>query len=143
MECGCGLSPQAAFPPHFRHPLAVKRAPMSFVLEEALAGGLGAACASFGAAAHALACGCDPSWVGFDSPAKSVEELRWALEVGVAVNADSLEELRRIDALVAIAFPSECIVAASMEHWQRLSSPSFLAPRMRRASSGAARSPSS
>ena len=91
----------AAFPPHFKHALAVKSAPMAFVVDEALAAGLGCECASFGEAAHALARGCNPASVVFDSPAKTVAELRWALEVGIAVNADSLAELERIDGIVA------------------------------------------
>ena len=42
----------------------------------------------------------------FDSPAKTVSELRWALELGLSINADSVEELKRIDAVLTERGPS-------------------------------------
>ena len=62
--------------------------------------------ADFGEAASAVARGADPSYVLFDSPAKTVPELRWALEVGLTINADSLAELERIQALLTERGPS-------------------------------------
>ena len=90
-----------AFPPNFKHALAMKSAPMAFVLDEAVRAGLGVECASFGEAAGAIARGCPPEDVVFDSPAKTTAELRWALELGITVNADSLDELERIDTIHA------------------------------------------
>ncbi len=49
----------------------------------------------------ALDAGFAASRIVLDSPAKTREELRSALALGVSVNADSLDELRRIDALRA------------------------------------------
>ena len=90
-----------AFPDHWTHALAIKAAPLAFVVREAVDAGLGVEAASYGEAASALANGCPRERVVFDSPAKTVDELRWALDAGIAVNADSLDELRRIDAVLA------------------------------------------
>lgn len=95
-----------SFPSHFVHALAIKSAPMTFMVDEALAAGLGIEAASFGEAASAVERGCSPAKLYFDSPAKTVTELRWALELGVSINADSLEELARIDAVLAERGPS-------------------------------------
>lgn len=92
---------RAAFPPHFVHALAMKSAPLAFALDAAVEAGLGLECASFGEAAHAVERGCPPRHVVFDSPAKTLPELRWALACGLTVNADSLEELVRIEAVQA------------------------------------------
>ena len=90
-----------AFPEHWTHALAIKAAPLAFVVREAVDAGLGVEAASYGEAASALANGCPRERVVFDSPAKTVDELRWALDAGIAVNADSLDELARIDAVLA------------------------------------------
>ncbi len=47
------------------------------------------------------AAGVEPGRTVLDSPAKTLAELREALELGIAVNADNPQELARIDALVA------------------------------------------
>jgi diaminopimelate decarboxylase len=102
---------KSAFPDHFVHCLAIKCAPLAFVTREAVAAGLGVEAASFGEATLALASGCPPDRIPFDSPAKTVAELRWALEAGLAINADSLAELERIDAIVkARTQPSASVV---------------------------------
>ena len=47
----------------------------------------------------------------FDSPAKTREEIEWALQEGVTLNADNLAELERIDSLQkSRATPSESVV---------------------------------
>jgi len=65
--------------------------------------GLGCEVASPGELALARAAGVPPSATVLDSPAKSTAELREALAVGIAVNADNPQELERIDALVRSA----------------------------------------
>ena len=96
----------SAFPSHFVHALAIKSAPMAFIVDEALEAGLGIEAASFGEAASAIQRGCPPAKMYFDSPAKTVSELRWALELGLSINADSVEELKRIDAVLTERGPS-------------------------------------
>lgn len=89
-----------AFPPHWRHCLAIKSCPLAFVIEEALEAGLGIEAASIVELYMALAHGCPADLVAFDSPAKTHEELEMALSRGTLVNANSLDELDRIDAIL-------------------------------------------
>lgn len=89
-----------AFPPHWKHCLAIKSCPLAFVVEEALDAGLGIEAASFVELYMALALGCPADLIAFDSPAKTYEELEMALARGTLVNANSLHELDRIDAIL-------------------------------------------
>lgn len=83
------------------HTFAVKAASLVPVL--ALLGqyGLGAEVASPGELALARAAGIPPERTVLDSPAKTTAELREALALGIAVNADNPQEIARIDALLA------------------------------------------
>ncbi|WP_419995511.1 diaminopimelate decarboxylase [Streptomyces boninensis] len=85
------------------HAFAVKAASLVPVLRLLHAEGLGAEVASPGELALARAAGVPVSHTVLDSPAKTRAELREALALGIAVNADSREELTRLDALVASA----------------------------------------
>ncbi|MBB1243219.1 diaminopimelate decarboxylase [Streptomyces durbertensis] len=82
------------------HAFAVKAASLVPVLRLLRDAGLGAEVASPGELALARAAGVPPERVVFDSPAKTTEELREALRLGIAVNADNPQELARLDALV-------------------------------------------
>ncbi|MGW1076913.1 diaminopimelate decarboxylase [Streptomyces sp. NPDC002537] len=94
---------RAAFPPGALHTFAVKAAPLVPVLRLLADEGLGCEVASPGELALARAAGVPPGRTVLDSPAKTVPELREALALGVAVNADSREELARLDRLTAEA----------------------------------------
>jgi diaminopimelate decarboxylase len=85
------------------HTFAVKAASLVPVL--ALLGqyGLGAEVASPGELTLARAAGIPPEKTVLDSPAKTTAELREALSLGIAVNADNPQEIARIDALLAAA----------------------------------------
>ncbi|MCX2185073.1 diaminopimelate decarboxylase [Streptomyces sp. SKN60] len=85
------------------HAFAVKACPLVPVLRLLYESGLGVEVASPGELALARAAGIPPSRTVLDSPAKTHAELRQALALGIAVNADNLQELARIDALVASA----------------------------------------
>ncbi|MET9932267.1 MULTISPECIES: diaminopimelate decarboxylase [unclassified Streptomyces] len=85
------------------HAFAVKAAPLVPVLRLLHEAGLGAEVASPGELALARAAGIPPERTVLDSPAKTPAELRRALALGIAVNADNLQELARIDALTAAA----------------------------------------
>ncbi|MFB7454241.1 diaminopimelate decarboxylase [Streptomyces sp. NPDC056194] len=85
------------------HAFAVKAAPLVPVLRLLHEAGLGVEVASPGELALARAAGVPPARTVLDSPAKTPAELRQALALGIAVNADNLQELGRIDALVASA----------------------------------------
>ncbi|MFF0445539.1 diaminopimelate decarboxylase [Streptomyces sp. NPDC004609] len=82
------------------HAFAVKAAPLVPVLALLNAEGIGAEVASPGELALARAAGIAPGRTVLDSPAKTPGELREALALGIAVNADNPQELARLDALV-------------------------------------------
>ncbi|WP_435612090.1 diaminopimelate decarboxylase [Streptomyces sp. bgisy159] len=85
------------------HAFAVKATPLVPVVRLLGEEGLGAEVASPGELALARAAGIPPSATVLDSPAKTPAELREALALGIAVNADNPQELGRIDALRAAA----------------------------------------
>ncbi|WP_328494506.1 diaminopimelate decarboxylase [Streptomyces sp. NBC_00414] len=85
------------------HAFAVKATPLVPVLRLLHREGVGMEVASPGELALARAAGVPPSRTVLDSPAKTPSELREALALGIAVNADNPQELARIDALVRSA----------------------------------------
>ncbi|MGW0121143.1 diaminopimelate decarboxylase [Streptomyces sp. NPDC003327] len=99
-----GTTPAASTPtPGTLHAFAVKAAPLVPVLRLLHEAGLGVEVASPGELALARAAGVPASRTVLDSPAKTPAELREALALGIAVNADNFQELARLDALVASA----------------------------------------
>ncbi|MFF7974167.1 diaminopimelate decarboxylase [Streptomyces sp. NPDC007905] len=82
------------------HAFAVKATPLVPVLRLLHEEGIGAEVASPGELALARAAGLPPDRTVLDSPAKTPAELREALTLGIAVNADNPQELDRLDALV-------------------------------------------
>ncbi|MEU0193243.1 diaminopimelate decarboxylase [Streptomyces afghaniensis] len=82
------------------HAFAVKATPLVPVLRLLREEGIGAEVASPGELALARAAGLGPEMTVLDSPAKTPAELREALALGVAVNADNPQELERIDGLM-------------------------------------------
>ncbi|QHY95921.1 Diaminopimelate decarboxylase [Streptomyces sp. S4.7] len=84
------------------HAFAVKAAPLVPVLRLLHAEGIGAEVASPGELGLARAAGIRPDHTVLDSPAKTPAELREALALGIAVNADNPQELTRLDALLAL-----------------------------------------
>ncbi|MFC5148110.1 diaminopimelate decarboxylase [Streptomyces aureoversilis] len=82
------------------HAFAVKAASLVPVLRLLAEEGLGAEVASPGELALARTARIAPERIVLDSPAKTAAELREALALGVAVNADSREELARLDGLL-------------------------------------------
>jgi diaminopimelate decarboxylase len=83
------------------HTFAVKAASLVPVLDLLGQYGLGAEVASPGELALARAAGIPPERTVLDSPAKTTAELREALALGIAVNADNPQEIARLDALLA------------------------------------------
>ncbi|KAB2973139.1 diaminopimelate decarboxylase [Streptomyces sp. SS1-1] len=82
------------------HAFAVKACPLVPVLRLLGEEGIGAEVASPGELALARAAGLRPEATVLDSPAKTPAELRQALALGIAVNADNPQELKRLDALM-------------------------------------------
>ena len=87
------------------HAFAVKATPLVPVLRLLHREGIGMEVASPGELALARAAGVPPARTVLDSPAKTPAELREALALGVAVNADNPQELARLDTLVGSAPP--------------------------------------
>jgi diaminopimelate decarboxylase len=85
------------------HAFAVKATPLVPVLRLLRDEGVGAEVASPGELALARAAGVAAGRTVLDSPAKTPAELREALALGIAVNADNPQELDRIDALMRSA----------------------------------------
>ncbi|GCD92802.1 diaminopimelate decarboxylase [Embleya hyalina] len=83
------------------HTFAAKACGLVPVLRLLADAGMGCEVASPGELEQALAAGFTPERLVLDSPAKTVEELRYALARGIAVNVDNFQELARIDAIVA------------------------------------------
>jgi len=91
----------AAFPRETLHTLAIKACPLTKLLQRAVELGCGTEAASAVELEQALRVGAPPENIVFDSPVKTVAELRRALSAGVQINADNLQELERIAGLVA------------------------------------------
>ncbi|MEU9519422.1 diaminopimelate decarboxylase [Streptomyces sp. NPDC048224] len=85
------------------HAFAVKASPLVPVLRLLHEAGIGAEVASPGELALARAAGVPAERTVLDSPAKTPDELREALSLGIALNADNPQELERLDALVKSA----------------------------------------
>jgi diaminopimelate decarboxylase len=90
---------RALFPPTALHAVAIKANPLVGVLRRLVAVGAGLEAASVEEVHLALAAGCAPRNIVFDSPAKTVSELAFALSRGVRINADSFDELERLASL--------------------------------------------
>nr|WP_206312128.1 diaminopimelate decarboxylase [Streptomyces sp. 196(2019)] len=88
-----------AHSPGVLHTFAAKACSLIPVLRLLADCGMGCEVASPGELRLAVEAGFAPGTIVLDSPAKTREEIRLALALGVAVNADSLDELQRIDAL--------------------------------------------
>lgn len=85
-----------AFPPGTLHSVAIKANPLVEVLRSVVGTGAGLEAASWEEVQLAKAAGCDPDRIVFNSPAKTDDELRAALDIGVWLNADHEEELERL-----------------------------------------------
>ncbi|MEU2063353.1 diaminopimelate decarboxylase [Streptomyces sp. NPDC013455] len=83
------------------HTFAAKANCLVPVLRELGRHGLGCEVATPGELARALAAGFPADRIVYDSPAKTRADLERALALGVAVNADSFQELERIGRLLA------------------------------------------
>ena len=103
------LNEAFASPAKVLHAFAAKASCLVPVLAELSKLGMGCEVASEGELAQALAAGFPPERIIFDSPAKTRPELRQALALGIAVNADNFQELERIAELIS-ARPSKSII---------------------------------
>lgn len=92
---------KALFPANALHAVAIKANPLVGVLRACVGAGAGLEAASMEEVELALAAGCPPEHIVFDSPVKTVAELRRSLELGLILNADNAHELERLATLGA------------------------------------------
>jgi len=92
---------RAALPPRVRLAYAMKANPHPDLLACFAALGASFDCASIGELRRVAALGLPPGRTFFAGPGKREEELRLALEMGVRVQAESFEDLARLDALAS------------------------------------------
>lgn len=89
---------QDAFPEGVQHSIAIKTNPHPKMLEFLVSQGFGLEAASIEEVRMALAAGCSPAHLVFDSPVKTRHEIREISSLsGMLVNVNSLEELDRFD----------------------------------------------
>ncbi|MCX4730747.1 diaminopimelate decarboxylase [Streptomyces sp. NBC_01363] len=88
-------------PAPVRHTFAAKACGLVPVLRLLADAGMGCEVASPGELEQALAAGFAYDRLVFDSPAKTVEELEFALAHGIAINLDNFQEMARVDRLLA------------------------------------------
>lgn len=92
-----GLSSlRQAFPANTLHTVAIKACPLTALLKRLSSLGIGAEVATSTELHQATRSGFPPDRIVFDSPAKTVAELDLALELGVRLNADNIQELTRL-----------------------------------------------
>ena len=89
-----------AFPRNALHALAIKANPIVEILKIAVDHGFGLEAASIEEVELARAADCPPHKIVFDSPAKTVDEIRRALNLGIFLNIDNFVELQRVSNLL-------------------------------------------
>lgn len=88
----------ASFPTETLHGVAVKACPLARILKwsSRIDQSVGVEAASVGEVMLALNCGFSPDRIVYDSPVKTREEIAFALDKGVRINIDNLQELERV-----------------------------------------------
>jgi len=89
-----------AFPDNFFHTFAVKANALVNVLKPLREYGMGAEVASPGELMIARAAGFNAKDIIFDSPAKTMADLRTCIKHDISLNIDNLQELARIDQII-------------------------------------------
>ncbi len=88
------------FPENTLHAVAAKANPLTGMLKRIKTPGVGLEVASLPELHLAEKAGFAPQKIVFDSPCKTRAEIEYALHAGVYINADSFDELERIDELL-------------------------------------------
>lgn len=98
----------ATFPAHWCHCMAVKANGLTACMRALAAVGISFESASLGELAQSIRCASRPERCVFDSPVKTRQELELALSNRVYLNLDNLQEVARVQELLAGGrFPAE------------------------------------
>jgi diaminopimelate decarboxylase len=89
-----------AFPENFFHTFAVKANALVNVLKALREYGMGAEVASPGELMIAREAGFNAADIIFDSPAKTMADLRACIKHNISLNIDNLQELKRVDQII-------------------------------------------
>jgi len=91
----------SCFPPNTLHGFAIKANPLARIMKyvKGVAPNIGVEAASTGEVNMALNAGYTPGKIVFDSPAKTLADIDFALKTGVHINVDNLSELERVKTL--------------------------------------------
>ena len=89
-----------AFPEDTLHAVAIKTNPLFKVLSLLKDLHVGAEAASYPEVIMAIEAGIAPNKIVFDSPAKTENELRESMNLGIHINIDNFTEVERIDKLI-------------------------------------------
>jgi len=100
----------AAFPQNFFHTFAVKANALVKVLEPLCEYGMGAEVASPGELLIARSAGFAAKDIIFDSPAKTMADLRTCIKHDISLNIDNLQELARIDQIIKEYPETEAVI---------------------------------
>jgi len=100
---------QSLFPRNTIHAIAIKSNPLLKVLKQIAKLGVGFEAASLPELYFAEKSGVSPDKIIFDSPAKTVNEIAYALNLGCHINADSIYELDRISEIIGEKKPKSTI----------------------------------
>jgi len=91
---------QNLFPQSALHAIAVKANPLTSTLRKCKELGVGLEVASLPELYLAEAIGFSADKIVFDSPSKTKKEIEYALKLGIYINADSFDELDRIEEIL-------------------------------------------
>ncbi|MFW5645266.1 MAG: diaminopimelate decarboxylase, partial [Bacteroidota bacterium] len=87
------------FPEDTLHAIAIKANPLQSILSKISDHGFGLEAATLPELILALECGVPEDRIVFDSPCKTMEEIEYALQKDIHINADSFDEIERIASL--------------------------------------------
>ena len=88
------------FPKTTLHAVAIKANPLVKILKQIARLGVGLEAATLPELYLAEKSGASPDRIVFDSPAKTINEIEYALDLGCYINVDSLQELDRIAEII-------------------------------------------
>jgi diaminopimelate decarboxylase len=91
---------KSLYPSNTLHAIAVKANPLTKILSKMKAMKVGLEVASLPELYLAECAGFGANAIVFDSPSKTIGEIEYALKLGVYINADSFDELDRIDKIL-------------------------------------------